>query len=166
MALDSTLHLWLITLSLTYPSLINTCQPCQTLCISDYHFTIGFKRVTSPLTLKADDQQGSVLGSHVTALFPFSSNQRKLDTLSWLYLKLDMTCSCSKSFETACSSVSLQWPGLLLFNHCFTKVWKNCQGSYYQTVTCSPVLTCCLVGLVIESLFLCCFFVCLFFFCW
>lgn len=149
MALNSTLHLWLITLSLTYPSLINTCQPCQTLCISDYHFSIGFKRVTSPLTLKADDQQGSVLSGHVTALFLFPQKGRE----AWYFIvalsKIGHDMFLFRVFETACSSVSLQWPGLLLFNHCFTKVWKNCQGSYYQTVNCSPVLTCCLVGLVI-----------------
>lgn len=55
-------------------------------------------------------------------------------------------------FKTACSSTYISSvAGRLLFNN-FTKLWKYCQGSYFQTINCSPVLTCCLVGLVIELL--------------
>lgn len=50
------------------------------------------------------------------------------------------------TYSISISALALRLP----FNHHFTKVWKTYLGSYFQPLNCSPVLTCCLVGLVIE----------------
>lgn len=101
--------------------------------------------------LKVDDQQGSVFSSVYSVcdstFFLKSRDAHFIMALS------EIGHDVFLFFNTACSSVSLQWPRRLLFNHHFTKVWKNWQGGYFQTINCSPVLTCCLVGLVIEFSF-------------
>lgn len=103
--------------------------------------------------LKVDDQHGSVLSSHVTALYFLKSGDAHF-IMAPSEIGHDMFL-CRAFKKTACSSVSLQRPVRLPFNRHFTKVWKDWQGSYYfQTINCSPVLTCCLVGLVIEFFFL------------
>lgn len=137
MAFDSKLHLWL---TIFHPPKLteHPPQPVQILYISEYPFTIK-------------GQAGFCIQRPCDSTFS-PLNQRML-TVSRLYLKLDMTCSCSQSLE--------QPAALYLFSSCpftatFTKVWKNWQGSYFQTINCSPLCTCCLVGLVIEVSFLFC----------
>ena len=114
---------------------------------------------SSFLTLRAGDRQGSVLRCPVTALFSIS--HQGMLSLSWLCLKLDMTCSCSESLKQPAAALCLfsGQKGCSLTTT-LPRLRKNCQGSYFQTINCTPLLTHCLVGLVMEFFLLLfsCFF--------